>query len=326
VRTILAIIRTDWVLISRNKIGLYMMFSPVLLALAYMAVVGGVNQGALTFAVPAQLDAAQVAQLQRVARVEQLADEQAVLRRVGRMDSVAGVLPGAGGFTLVLEGNEPQGFAAQAQLLLQRALAGGIPPFQSLHIPSSGGHLAEFIAASLFLLVIFMAGTVPGFNIVAERESRSLQALAVTPLTLGRYLLARIVSALILAAVNTAVVGLAIRRADMLLHLLLSVLAAALLLGLLAAAFGYTADNQITAIASLKLMMPLVLIVPLSSMFLSEQLQWLFYWLPQYWYLAALRQAWAGAAAPFALLALLVTSLLWALLLGRPIARRFGLR
>lgn len=325
-RTILSIIKTDLILLSRNVIVLYMVLSPALLAFVYMAVLGGINQETLSLAVPSQLPAEVVKRLQRVARVEQLDGEQAVLRRVERMDSVAGVIWDQGAFTLVLEGNEPQGFAPQAQLLLQRALAEDIPQHQSLEIPSAGGRLAEFMAASLLLLVIFMAGTVLGFNIVAERESRSIKALAVTPLTLGRYLLARTASALLLAVANTAIVGLAIGRADMVPQLLLAALAAAVLLGLLTAAFGYTADNQITAIASLKLLLPLVLILPLSSMFLSDQLQWLYYWLPNYWYLVAFRQAWAGAAAPLALLALLATSLLWVLLLSRPIARRFGLK
>lgn len=325
-RTVISMIKTDWLLIGRNKIALYMALAPALLAFVYLAVLGGVSDGTITFAVTADLPAPLVAQLERVVHLEQLPDQATVMNRVERMDSVAGVSWQAGETTLILEGNESAGFDLMAVNLLQRALSGEIPAYHSQSVTSTGGRTAEIAAASLLLFAVFVSGAVSGFNIVAERESKSIKALAVAPLTLNKYLIARTAVALVLALINTAITATIIGRTELLPQFLVAALFSAGLVGLMAVIFGYTANNQITAIASLKLLMPVAFIVPLSSLFVSEQLQWLYYWLPNYWQLTAFRAAWAGQYDLLACVLLLATGLIWLLLLHRPIKRRFGLR
>lgn len=325
-RAVLTIIKTDLTLIGRNKIALFMALAPALLALVYLAVLGGVGDGAITFVLPADAPSAFQAQLQRLARVDTVADPAAVVRRVERMDSVAGIGWQADAATLIVEGNEPEGFALLASNLLQRALAGDLAAHKSLLVPPSGGRTAEMVAVMLLLLAVFISGAVSGFNIVAERESKSIQALGVAPLTLTKYLLARTLIALALALINTAVTALVIGRSDLLPELLAAATFSVSLVGLMAAIFGYTANNQITAIASLKLMMPIALAVPLSSMFVSVRFQWLYYWMPNYWQLKAFRAAWAGQLDLVSCLLLAATGLAWMVLLQRPLKRRFGLR
>lgn len=325
-RAVSSIIKTDLILIGRNKIALYMALAPALLAFVYLAVLGGVSDATITFVLPAEAPGALQTQLQRLAKVETVADQTAVVQRVERVDSAAGVVWQAGQPALIVEGNEPEGFASLAGNLLQRALAGGLPAHQALAVTSSGGRTAELAVSSLLLLAVFIAGAVSGFNIVAERESKSLQALGVAPLTLGKYVAARTLLALALALINTAATALVIGKMELLPQLLVAALCSAGLVGLVAVIFGYTANNQITAIASLKLMMPVALAIPLSSLFVSARLQWLYYWMPNYWQLKAFQAAWAGEYDLVACALLAATGFVWLLLLRRPIKRRFGLR
>ncbi len=325
-RAVLSIIKTDLILIGRNKIALYMAIAPALLAFVYLAVLGGVSGGTITFVLPAEAPTALQTQLQRLANVETVADQTAVVHRVERVDSVAGVAWQSGQPTLIVEGNEPRGFALLAGNLLQRAVAGDLPAHKTLAVTSSGGRTAELAVSSLLLLAVFIGGAVSGFNIVAERESKALQALGVAPLTFGKYVIARTLLALVLALINTAVTALVIGKADLLPQLLVAAASSVSLAGLMAVIFGYTARNQITAIASLKLLMPVALAVPLSSIFVSVKLQWLYYWMPNYWQLRAFRGAWAGEYDLVACALLAVTGFIWLLLLRRPIKRRFGLR
>lgn len=325
-RGILSIVKTDLILITRNKIALYMALAPVLLACAYLAVLGDASGGAITFAVPADSSPATVSQLQRLAQVEQLVDAAQVQQRVSALDSVAGVVWADGQPTLLLEGNEPSGFDRLATSLLQRALVGDIPSCLAERVDARGGLAAELTAVSLLLTAVFISGAVSGFSLVAERESRAMRALAVAPLTFTGLALARLLVALSLALLNTGLTALVLGRADLLPELLAATLASAGVVALVALALGYSANNQISAIAALKLLMPVALVFPLSSLFVARRWHWLYYWLPHYWQLRALRVAWVGSYDWLSLGMALTTGLAWLLFIRRPVQRRFGLR
>jgi hypothetical protein len=326
VKGVFRYMKTDFVLIARNKLTFYMVIAPALLAFVFLAVVGRAGHGSMTFAGSADVPAQLVRNIEEFGKVERLADSDAVRARVERMDSAAGVVMADGKPVLIVEGNEAEGFAERAGYLVQRAAAGDIPHFEEKEIASKGNRALELTATSLLVLAIFIAGAVPGMNIVSERESKVLQATAVSPLGGQGYIAARALTAFILSLVNTVVAILIIGRVDVIGQMMVAAVSPVAVTLLIALLLGCSADNQISAIASIKLIMPVGLGLPITSTFVSDKLQFLYYWLPNYWQFKAVESAWAGRYDLLSCVLALVTGGIWLVLLRNWIGQKLGLR
>lgn len=319
-------LRLDLTLVIRDKIALYMAVAPVLLSLIFMAVIGGSGAATVTFAVAADLPPPVVQNLERLGRVERVRDFSAVVARVERMDSAAGLYLQDGSPTLLLEGNEPEGFGAMARLQVARAITGDIPAFASRQVDSAGNQVVLITAVSMLLLAIFIAGAVSGQNIVNERESMAIRALAISPLNLAGFLGARTAVALLLALANVTLCAFVLGVGGSLPPLLLATLASAPVCGLIALILGVTASNQISAFATLKLLVPAALALPITSLFVPEGIRFLYWWLPMYWQYEAIAAGYAGRFESTALILTLLTGLMWMAVLSRFTGRRLGLR
>jgi ABC-type Na+ efflux pump permease subunit len=144
---------------------------------------------------------------------------------------------------------------------------------------------AREIAGSLLLLaVILVAGYMTGMNIVEEKESKAIRALSVSPLSLKEYLLSHIIICLIMSTALALVSSLILygTRTEFA-KIVISVTAStgvAIIVGYL---IGGLSDNLISAIAVLKVLMLALLGIPVGSLFVPQQFQWVFYIFPHYW-------------------------------------------
>jgi fluoroquinolone transport system permease protein len=321
-----SIVRLDLTRVLRDPIVLFMLVAPSLFSLAFTSAIGGAGAGTLTVVVDASVPPALADLLGRVARIERVASPAALAARVERMDSAAGVSLRDGTPVLVLEGNEPLGFAERAEHLVARAVADDVPTITSRLVPSSGNVVVAVAATAILLLAIFMPGAVAGLHIVDERESGAIRALATTPLGLRAYVIARTAAALPLALVAVVLTVIVQGATEHLLPLLLVALASAPVLGIIALVLGATAANQIAAFATIKLLVPVYFLVPVSSLFVPAALEPLFWWAPMYWQYHALAGALAGRLDPIAVLLTLGTGLAWLVIIALYAGRRLGLR
>lgn len=321
-----SILKIDFRLMFRDKIVLYMALGPVLLALVLLAVAGGAGGAVMTYAATPDVPDSILQNLERVADVQPCGNWDELVARVERADSAAGVVMKDARPALLLEGNEPEEFRINASLLLSRAAAGDLPEFDELRVPSTGGLAMEIAMVMVLLLAVFLGGAVAGFNIVAERESRAIRALAVSPLTLGGYLFARALLALLLSLVNVALCSLILGKVDQLAQLLPATLASAPVCLLVALALGGTAANQIAAVGTLKLLMPACMMLPISSVFVPEAFRFLYWGLPVYWQYEALESGLAGHIDIAACALAVLTGTVWLAVLVKATARKLGLR
>ncbi|MFZ5967772.1 MAG: ABC transporter permease [Bacillota bacterium] len=325
-RKILSMLSMDVKLITRNPIVLYMAIAPALLAFVYLAVLGNLGQGTMSFVVAKDVPAAIIKNLEKVGDVEIAADEFAVKQRVERFDSIAGVVLQDNDYKIVLEGNEGVVFSKQVSLLISRAVSNDIPNFTSEKIASKGNIIIELTAVSLLLTALFISSTVSGFNVVAERESKAIRALAVSPMSLRTFMSARTLIALLLGLGNIVLCVLIMGRSEDMIAFVLAAVCSVAVIALIAIGLGCTANNQIAAIASIKLIMPACLILPISSYFVPERFKMFYYWLPNYWQFESLLSAWTGSVNWSANIAMLVTGFVWLLVLYRFFQRKLVLR
>ncbi|MGE5573243.1 MAG: ABC transporter permease [Bacteroidota bacterium] len=133
---------------------------------------------------------------------------------------------------------------------------------------------------------------------VDEKDTRAIQALAVSPIRVSEYAAARSLLATVLAAIVSAAAShIMVGQSINLLRLLALAALSAPLTALVGILTGLFSHNQITAIAILKIAMPAYLAIPLGAIFVPERLQFLFYALPNYWQLEALKTLYVPSLA-----------------------------
>lgn len=325
-KKILSMLKIDMKLITRNPIVLYMAIAPAILSFAYLAVLGNLGQGTMNFVVDKNIPSEIIANIEKLGDVEIANDESEVRKRVERFDSAAGVIYKDNEYKIVLEGNEGASFSKQMSLLISRAVSGDIPQFTSEEIPSRGNIAVELTAVALLLTAIFISSVVSGFNVIAERESRAIRAIAVSPMSLKTFIGARTLIALLLGIFNTALCVLIMGRGENIAAFVLAALCSLSVIALIAIGLGCTADNQISAIAAIKIIMPACLALPISSYFVPEGFRFLYYWLPNYWQFESLMSAWKGSVNWGANIAMLVIGFVWLVVLYKFSRRKLGLR
>lgn len=157
------------------------------------------------------------------------------------------------------------------------------------------------IASGVLLLITpAVCGIVVGFLLLDQRDERTLQALAVTPLSLGRYLAYRLVVPTLLGVPMTiaafALGGLAQFAPG---AVGLAALAATPITPLLALALVSLAENKVQGMA-LQKAFSVLLILPLGGLLAPTPWNWLFGLLPTTWPLWVLWAWWPASLAALA--------------------------
>lgn len=328
-KRILNIMGLDMANALRDNIIIYMMIAPLLMALALQIFFPSFQEAGLNIAVEEAVGAEIIQKLEQFGRVEVLADAQAVKDRVRRSDAIGGLVLEQGKPVLLLEGNEPQAIVQSYTAMLEKVMAPR--PLLELEHKSVGSGpslLYQYLVISILMMTILLGAVVPGFNLIHEKETKAVKALNTSPMTIADYvasrgLLAVLIGLIASLGVSLILAGLGVSYPQ----LILALLASALLTTLLILVIGVAADNQITAIAVLKIVMPLYLALPLISQFVSEKVRIAFWILPNYWQFLMLKIIFIGGEN-FALAALLTLSLsiLWFIALIPILKKKLTLR
>ena len=183
--------------------------------------------------------------------------------------------------------------------------------FTSEYVPGRGSTAYNISMISVFLMALFVGGATLGLGSVYERESGVIKAISVSPMTLWRYVLMKLIPTLILSVISVTVAALMIGKASTAPQFMLLALASVLMCGAIAFAVPALAGNQIAAIGVLKLMMPLLMVLPISAAFVSDKWLVLYRALPMYWQYEAIRAILDGISAVRQILLVLVVSIPW---------------
>ncbi|MBP7095353.1 MAG: ABC transporter permease [Spirochaetia bacterium] len=296
-RAAATIARQDWTRSRRDLIALYIMLSLLLLALAARFLLPLVAAPVLEVAVGADVPAELSARLAAAGHRVVAPGESALVLRAG-----------PGGLELLAPVN-----GDRATRAVRDALEGGGRGVRP--------GLAEFSAAFLLISGCFLAALGSGLTMVEDRSSGAIRALGTGPVGLAAYLAGKL---LFIASISVAVcLGAALVlegfRAPFG-RLLLASLASAPLGLAVALLLGTSADSQLKALGSIKLIMPLYLSVPLAAVLVPEGARAWFALFPNVWMLELFRASFAEGGGVRYAPALAATALLGSLALV-PLAR-----
>jgi len=272
----------------REQMSRYMILAPLLLAVVLRIILPESGGAGTQWVVEEGLAQHVIIELARYGTVTVVENETTLAQRVRQTSPIFGLAEREGKLTLIRQGNEPEAqFQKARQIYL--SLMSKDAPAPPVTIVSFGRErvlIKEIATAALIMFVTSLAGMLMGFTIVSDKESKANQALAVTPLSLAEYLLSKALLTLIYGlffALSAAFVmhGFDFDWAD----LLLLVPPATLFGCFLGFLLGWIANNQNTAIAAVKFISTILVVLPMLSLILPSKYEPFFYPLPGYWIL-----------------------------------------
>jgi ABC-2 type transport system permease protein len=298
-------------LIFRDSITIYLAISPAILTLIFILVFGSVQESSVSLIVDRSLPQDLVAKLETVADIKYADDLESLKKRIRGADSIAGVYMQNGNVTVLVEGNEAQGFADSRRSLVSAAIGSENIAYDTEAIESQNSLAYIVSMACIFLLALFIGGATLGLGGVYERESGVVKAVSISPMTPWGYIISKIIPALMFGFVGVSACALIMGRTDTLQQFILLVLCSVFVSGIIIFLIISFANNQIAAVGVLKIIMPLFLIVGVSAVFIPEKWVGFYYALPMYWQYTAIDAIISNGKTAFPLLMTLATSIPW---------------
>jgi len=203
------------------------------------------------------------------------------------------------GYVVYLEGNEPEGEQLATIIMSGVLNEGEVATFVHEELQASRSLLGEYAAVVLVMLAVMMGALIMGFLMVDEKESKVLNALAVSPLTMSQYVFARglfAVSASTMIALisSTILVGSGVNSGLLLVGSVVSSMVG-LVIGYVVGGF---TESQLQAIGLIKIVIFAYLTIPILTIFVPDNWQWTFYLLPNYWMFKILENLYVGQMGP----------------------------
>jgi len=299
VRRIGSLIRKDMAVGLRDNIMLYLLVTPLLMALVMRLFLPTVQAAKPTFAVDRQMETGTLEALHSYGRVELYDGYDAVRARVERLDDVIGIVPEGGTYKIIAEGNEAGELAAMTETVLARIVeAEPLAAFDRVNLARAGTNMRGITASLLLLSTVLLAGIFTGFAMIDERENKTVSALAVSPLRLSEFVAARVLLVLGFGLIIGILSSLTFigRQADYA-KLAVGILCSGGLGLIIGFVIGGLAQDQISGIAIVKVFMIFMTGIPIASLFVPAAYRLVFYPFPNYWSFLVFQNIFTGSQA-----------------------------
>lgn len=297
-KRIFSIFSRDMASNLREFLLVYILIAPLLLALGLRFFIPSVNATTgLTFALDARVEEEIRTEFAKYGQVELYTDIEELKNRVKGIDDVSGVIRlETGKYQLVLEGNESNQIGELIFKNLTTSEDGQIE-FEFSDIGYQLSPLASVGTVSLIITAIVLSGMLIGLGIIEDKESRTISSLNVTPLTRGEYIVGKSLVGLFVTLIETYLILWIVQMTNIDYGMIFVI---SLISSLIAVLFGFiigvTSSNQMSAIATIKLLFLLISLSIGGAIVLPEHLQFLLYWSPIYWTYLGLYKIVVGSA------------------------------
>ncbi len=262
---------------------LYMIISPIMLAIVIKFFIPDVAANTFTFALDQNIDNEIIQRFEGYGKVELYKNRSEIKERVLRMDDVEGIVLEDGEYIVITQGNEKH---LMVESLLKNMLVG---ENENIIINQSDNNytispVASISAACLIIVGIILNGVLIGLSIIDEKESRAIRAIRVSPATKFDYIVGKSLLAFFVLIIQT--IGI-LYILDVM-HINLGMILVISLVGyLISLVYGFiigvTSPNQMAGMATTKALMILVAGSVAGALLLPANWLFVLYWSPMYW-------------------------------------------
>lgn len=283
---VLRVLKRDVKSGMRDFMIIFVAVVPIILAILLNIFLPNAENVSLRFAMKTNADKGLIEAFQNYGDVILRDSSEFINERVNATDEVIGIDFIEGRYKIIMQGNEREGVTIPASMILDEYFSGrnSLIDVKITNMGHKDSPLRRLGSLFLFMYSLMAPGLMVGLNLVEEKESNTLSALNVSPLTrwelyLGKILFGIIISIFHVYAV-TFILGFGTINLLMLLVVSISSIFIALVMGFF---IGAITDNQVGAIAALKFSFTPVMISFAGAIIIPVKWQILLYWSPFYW-------------------------------------------
>jgi len=269
----------------RDNVIVFMLLMPIIMSLLLSMFFPETKSDMVSLVVSKDMDQGFISQAKKYANVDVVDSRRRVEERVEDFDDAVGIAVEKGEYVIITQGNEKQ----ISRLLPAAVLEKIINPLEDMKVKTTligESILSVKKVASIFLLMvgIMIGGMVIGFNIVEDKSGKTLEALAVTPLTRLEFIAGRSILGIIINLVQTFVI-LAIVASEGLnvLHILIIIVSSLPITAIFGFYLGGTSNDQISVIANTKIGNLFFMMVPAVSLLIPPSKHFVLYPFPTFW-------------------------------------------
>lgn len=286
-KKIMTVFLRDLKVNTRDFMTLYIIVVPIIFAIGINFFTPSVNDTTVNLALIEGENTTQEEYLKNFAKVEVLADEEAVKKRVEGRDSVIGLVPSGESYQLIAEGNEPEGIIDFAKVLEACYELG-------LDIEDTNAKILDFgrdvppikklLVNIAILFTCILAGMLIAINIVEEKADNTISAIHLSPVSRIGFILGKSMMGVMLAVVGSLSLIFVTGFYDVNIgQMLVAVFACTVLSILIGFIQGIQNDDIMSAAGNLKLLFLPMGAAAAAIELLGDKWQKFFYWIPFYW-------------------------------------------
>lgn len=286
-KRILSIFKRDLQNSFRDNLLLYMIIMPIILTIGLKFFIPSTQSASSQFALNEALGNEVIEEFKEYGKVEIYSSNEEIKDRVNDIDDIAGITKNEeGNFELILEGNEDYETERVPKMIINdlQGVYLDTVNFEINDIGATTSPIALYGALSIMVTAIMLGGVTTGFNIIDEKESGTIKALSVTPMTKFQFIMGKSFLGLVLPIVHVFIIVwiIGIFTPNSFLLLLMTVVSS--LISLLIGFFiGVISNNQISGIANMKGIFVLLSLSVIGAMLLPLDKHIFLYWSPIYW-------------------------------------------
>ncbi|WP_066497803.1 ABC transporter permease [Abyssisolibacter fermentans] len=285
IKRIFNLISKEKTSLFRNNMVIYAILFPILLAFVMRMFLPSMESMKLSVAVDSSIDTNFINELRNFGNVEQFDNYNDLQKRIEKPDDICGITKKDNQYVVILEGNEA-GEAKEIASSLMNMILSEKPKAQFEHISlqKTSSKNKEITASLLLLTSILIGGFMIGLSIVEEKESKSIRALAVSPIKMFDFVVSHTIicsiTSIVLSVLSVFILmGTNVNYGQIIIASLATT-GIGVILGYL---IGLLADNLISSIAVIKVLLFTFIGVAFGSLFVPQNLHWVFYIFPHYW-------------------------------------------
>jgi len=286
-KKIITIFLRDLKVSTRGFLTLYILVTPILIAICINLLTPSVNNTTVNLAMIEGENDNQVSYMKDFAQVELFKDAKAVEARVAKRDNIIGILPDGDDYYVLKQGDEFESVVEYATMLLTFYE-------EDVQIANSNAKIYDFgrtkpplkkmLVNIIIIMISVLGGMLIALNIVEEKVDKTIRAIHLSPVSRMMYIMGKSMMGVVFPIYGVfAVVLIAGYRDINYLQMLVLVVVAAIISMVVGFVQGLQNEDVISAAGNIKILFLPVAAAIVAIEILSDKWQILFYWIPFYW-------------------------------------------
>lgn len=285
VKKLINLIAKDLAIISRDKIMLYVIFVPVVVSILLSLILPGIHDINLTIAVDQSVERHISEKITPYVNIHTHKSLDLVYKSVREYDHIAGLTKTKDGYKLIFEGNESSDIKEYYESIIYKVISKNSD--SSVNRVSLGSEITgirEYILTIFFVSMMFISGMLIAFLIIEDKETKAFDSMFISPVRIYQYIASKEILGLSVSIILSALCGIILfKDIRITSNIVIGTVFSSGLGILLGFLIGIIADNQITGLSMIKVVILIFIGIPIGAIFIPLEYQFTLYPLPNYW-------------------------------------------